>query len=80
MAKVHNPRADHFDRVLCRDEPVFSNMQCRARMEARSEIKDTPDADKRRESTAVKSFKGTVQPVTETPVPLGSPELSIAGA
>ena len=37
-------------------------------MEARSEIKDTPDADKRRESTAAKSFKGAVRPITETPV------------
>ena len=41
-------------------------------MEARSEIKDTPDADKHRESTAVKSFKGTVRPITETPVQPGS--------
>ena len=43
-------------------------------MEARSKIKRHADADKRRESTAMKSFKGTVRPTTrtETPVQPGS--------
>src|SRR5262245_35305134 len=38
-------------------------------MEARLEIKDTPDVGKHRESIAVKSRTSTVQPITETLVP-----------